>query len=51
MLTALFISDSYSLNQAIRFISIALAGNLVGGSVFVAALNYIHIRRTQAINP
>ncbi|MEA2116143.1 MAG: formate/nitrite transporter family protein [Thermodesulfobacteriota bacterium] len=51
MLIALFISDSYTFNQAIRFIFIALAGNLVGGSIFVAALNYIHIRRTQVISP
>ncbi|NQV27891.1 MAG: formate/nitrite transporter family protein [Rhodopirellula sp.] len=29
------------------FISVALAGNLIGGSLFVAILNYGHIRKTQ----
>ena len=31
-----------------RFISIALAGNLIGGSLFVGILNYGHIRKTQS---
>ena len=49
MLTAFFISDNYTFMQSIRFISLAVLGNLVGGSVFVAILNYGHIRKTQEI--
>lgn len=48
MFCAFFMSDDFTLLQAIRFISIALLGNLIGGSLFVALLNYAHIRRTQA---
>ncbi len=33
--------------QSARFIGLALLGNLVGGSLFVAVLNYAHIRETQ----
>lgn len=47
MFTALFISDQFSLAEAIRFVSLAMVGNLIGGSVFVALLNYGHIRKTQ----
>ena len=50
MFTAFFISDHFTVKQIIHFISIALLGNLVGGSIFVAALNYIHIRRSQTID-
>jgi len=49
MFTALFISDEYTLMQALRFISVALGGNLIGGSIFVAGFNYSHIRRTQQV--
>ena len=49
MFTALFISDHFSLQQALRFIGLAIFGNLIGGSVFVALLNYGHIRKTQEI--
>jgi formate/nitrite transporter FocA (FNT family) len=49
MFTALFISDDFSLLQGLRFISQAMLGNLIGGSVFVAILNYGHIRKTQGI--
>ncbi len=49
MFTALFISDQFSLAQALRFIGLAMAGNLIGGSFFVAILNYGHIRKTQGI--
>lgn len=48
MFTALFMSNEFTSSQALRFISIALLGNLLGGSLFVALLNYAHIRRTQA---
>jgi formate/nitrite transporter FocA (FNT family) len=50
MFTAFFISDHFSFSQVIHFVSIALLGNLIGGSIFVAVLNYIHIRQSQAIN-
>ncbi len=48
MFTALLIGDEFTLGQAIRFIALAMAGNLVGGSLFVAGLNYAHIRKSQA---
>lgn len=35
--------------QAARFVGLALLGNLIGGSIFVAVLNYAHIRRTRAV--
>jgi formate/nitrite transporter FocA (FNT family) len=34
--------------EIIRFISLALFGNLIGGSFFVGILNYGHIRKTQS---
>jgi formate-nitrite transporter family protein len=45
--TAYLISDEFSLFQVFRFIGWAIFGNLVGGSIFVALLNYGHIRGTQ----
>lgn len=45
--TAVMISDSFSFYDAFHFIGIALLGNLIGGSVFVAILNYAHIKQTQ----
>jgi formate/nitrite transporter FocA (FNT family) len=36
--------------EAARFIGLALFGNLIGGSVFVAVLNYAHIRQTRAVS-
>lgn len=48
MFTALLITDQFSWLQGARFIGLALAGNLVGGSLFVAVLNYGHIRETRA---
>lgn len=47
MFTALMLDDRFTLYQTTRFIGLALAGNLVGGSVFVALLNYAHIRESQ----
>ncbi|MFK7769059.1 MAG: formate/nitrite transporter family protein [Mariniblastus sp.] len=47
MFAAMFMSSEFTPTMAFRFISIALAGNLVGGSCFVALLNYAHIRRTN----
>lgn len=34
--------------QIVRFIAVALTGNLIGGSLFVGILNYAHIRHTQS---
>lgn len=34
--------------QSLTFIAVALMGNLLGGSLFVAILNYGHIRTTQS---
>ena len=36
--------------ESLRYIGLALLGNLIGGSVFVATLNYAHIRETQRID-
>lgn len=47
MFAAWMNSDAFSIGEVTRFIGIALAGNLVGGSLFVALLNYGHIRKTQ----
>lgn len=47
MFVGYFISDNYSVNDVLYFVSHALIGNLVGGSIFVALLNYGHIRQTQ----
>jgi formate/nitrite transporter FocA (FNT family) len=45
----LFVGDAVGLTASIRFIGLAIAGNLVGGSVFVAGLNYAHIRQSQNV--
>jgi formate/nitrite transporter FocA (FNT family) len=50
MFAALFVSDQYTIDQAARFIGLAVLGNLIGGSVFVALLNYGHIRKTQELS-
>lgn len=47
ILTAFLIADEFSLAQVLRFISLALMGNLIGGSLFVAGLNYAHIRKSR----
>lgn len=47
MFTALLMSSQITPPMAVRFIAIALLGNLIGGSCFVALLNYGHIRRTN----
>lgn len=49
MFIALFISDEFTFLQGFRFISLAIVGNLIGGSIFVAGYNYSHIRKTQKI--
>ncbi len=47
MFTAYLISDTFSGMQVFRFVFLAILGNLAGGSIFVALLNYGHIRKTQ----
>ena len=47
---AYLISDSITLLESLRFISVAVAGNLFGGACFVALLNYAHVRRTRTVN-
>lgn len=47
MFTAVLASTEFTPVQAARFIGLALIGNLIGGSFFVAVLNYAHIRETQ----
>jgi len=47
MFAALFASAEFTIGQSARFISLALFGNLIGGSLFVAVLNYAHIRETR----
>lgn len=49
MLTALLVGNEFTYVQAAHFVGVALLGNLIGGSIFVAILNYTHIRRTQAV--
>ncbi len=49
MFTAYLISDTFNIIQVCRFVAVAILGNLVGGSIFVALLNYGHIRKTQKI--
>jgi formate/nitrite transporter FocA (FNT family) len=41
---AFLVTDTMGALDVVRFIGTAAAGNLVGGSVFVALLNYGHIR-------
>ena len=47
--SALLLMKEVTLADAGRFIALALTGNLIGGSCFVALLNYAHIRRTQSL--
>ncbi|MCF8261824.1 MAG: formate/nitrite transporter family protein [Melioribacteraceae bacterium] len=48
MFTAYFISDQFTFPQLLSFISTAALGNLIGGSIFVALLNYSHIRHLRS---
>ena len=45
--TAFLITDDFTVSQVAHFLVVAILGNLVGGSIFVALLNYGHIRKTQ----
>ncbi len=44
---AAIVSREIGILHVVRFIGVALLGNLIGGSVFVAVLNYAHIRETR----
>jgi formate/nitrite transporter FocA (FNT family) len=44
---AVLASDEFGGFEVARFLSPALLGNLIGGSFFVAALNYAHIRKSR----
>lgn len=46
---AMFTSEDFTLGDTTRFVALALLGNMIGGSVFVAILNYGHIRQTQPV--
>jgi formate/nitrite transporter FocA (FNT family) len=48
---AFLVTDTMGALDVLRFVTIAALGNLVGGSVFVALLNYGHIRPTQSRAP
>ena len=44
---ATFLGSMELFPDAVRFIGLAMVGNLIGGSLFVASLNYGHIRESQ----
>jgi formate/nitrite transporter FocA (FNT family) len=46
----LCMGSGVTIAQSVRFIALALLGNLIGGSIFVAVLNYGHIRQTRAVS-
>ncbi len=50
LFAAYFTSNEVALHEGFRFLALALSGNLVGGSLFVAGLNYAHIRRSQVLS-
>jgi formate/nitrite transporter FocA (FNT family) len=45
--TAYLIGNELTILEVLRFIGLAMIGNLIGGSLFVAGLNYAHIRQSQ----
>ncbi|HMB54133.1 MAG TPA: formate/nitrite transporter family protein [Thermoanaerobaculia bacterium] len=47
LFVALLVGAGIGAGEVLRFLALALTGNLVGGSVFVALLNYGHIRQSQ----
>tara|TARA_R100000306_G_scaffold62312_2_gene68482 strand:+ start:45346 stop:46278 length:933 start_codon:yes stop_codon:yes gene_type:complete len=47
MFAALLVAPHFTIQQAAFFIATAVAGNLIGGSIFVGVLNYAQIRSTQ----
>jgi formate/nitrite transporter FocA (FNT family) len=49
-LTGYLTSNEFTILEVVRFILLAAVGNLVGGSLFVAVLNYGHIRKSREIS-
>jgi formate/nitrite transporter FocA (FNT family) len=47
LFTAMFLGSDFAPSEALRFVLLALLGNLIGGSCFVALLNYAHIRHAS----
>lgn len=47
LFTYLLMADDPAIVSGLRFLGLALVGNLIGGSLFVAVLNYGHIRKSQ----
>ena len=45
---ALLMVPGFGVEDVMYFLAVAVPGNLIGGSVFVAALNYAHIRHSRA---
>ena len=50
LFTALFMNGSVTVAEVSHTLLYAIIGNLVGGSFFVAVLNYAHIRKTRTVN-
>ena len=48
--TGYLTSSEFALSEVFRFIGLAVFGNLIGGSLFVAVLNYGHIRKSQTVS-
>lgn len=49
LFTAELLTGAFDLATILKFLALAVFGNMIGGSIFVAALNYGHIRQTQHI--
>ncbi len=49
LMTALWVSEEFTIPAAAGSIAVMLLGNLAGGSTLVAILNYAHIRKTQTL--
>ncbi|MDQ8179874.1 formate/nitrite transporter family protein [Pelagicoccus sp. SDUM812005] len=49
MFIARLTSPEFSTSSILHFIFFAIAGNTVGGTGFVALLNYAHVRRTRTL--
>jgi formate/nitrite transporter FocA (FNT family) len=46
---AVLASNEFGAAEVGSFLSLALLGNMIGGSLFVAALNYAHIRKSREL--
>jgi len=51
VITGWLMGGGYSLPSGLRAIGLAITGNLIGGSLFVAGLNYAHIRGSRNTGP